>query len=348
MRVPFSVETKVAIALGRSASGVGLEMLGNLHGYAKSTSYKVVLDFCKAIVTSGLRDLYIRWPFPSQLEILATSWNARVVSSGARSCAAVVLKELVQTGCDRCVVSLLYCHPMATEAEYRCFIGGLSWETTDRDLEDAFQPFGNILEAKVVMNRDTGRSKGFGFVTFREAREMQEAIDQMHGMKLGGRPITVDKAQGKTGGNGGGGGGGRGGGGGGGGGDGCFKCGQSGHWARDCPSGGGGGYRGSYNGGRADRDSRSDRYGGGGGSRYGGERNGDRYGSSDRGSDRYGGGRPSSNRDGGNRDRYSSGGPSRSDGGGYRDRSGPYDRESGGKYGGSGGGGHRSSYDDRD
>ena len=58
---------------------------------------------------------------------------------------------------------------------------------------------------QVVVNRDTGRSKGFGFVTFREEREMQEAIEQMHGMKLDGRPITVDKASGRGSGGGGGG-----------------------------------------------------------------------------------------------------------------------------------------------
>ncbi|KAH6558630.1 hypothetical protein KP509_1Z053200 [Ceratopteris richardii] len=219
---------------------------------------------------------------------------------------------------------------MAVEVEHRCFIGGLSWETTDRDLESAFRPFGNILEAKVVMNRGTGRSKGFGFVTFGEEKEMQDAIDRMHGMELDGRLITVDKAQGRTGGGrgGSGGGGGRGGGSG----DGCFKCGQSGHWARDCSSGDGGGYRGTYGGGRGDRGSRDDRYRGSGGNYYSSD--GDR-------ADRSGG-KSSHNRD---RERYNSSGSSRNNGG-HRERAGPYDREVGSKYGSNSGSG-RSTYDSR-
>ena len=99
----------------------------------------------------------------------------------------------------------------------KLFVGGLSWDTTDDGLKQAFDRFGEIAEAKVILDRDTGRSRGFGFVTFNEADAAQSAIGEMDGTELDGRRIKVDVAQ-DRGGRGGGGRGGRGGGGGGGGG----------------------------------------------------------------------------------------------------------------------------------
>nr|ABG22104.1 Glycine-rich RNA-binding protein GRP1A, putative, expressed [Oryza sativa Japonica Group] len=54
----------------------------------------------------------------------------------------------------------------APDVEYRCFVGGLAWATDDRSLEAAFSTFGEILESKIINDRETGRSRGFGFVTF--------------------------------------------------------------------------------------------------------------------------------------------------------------------------------------
>ncbi|OIW18979.1 hypothetical protein TanjilG_23756 [Lupinus angustifolius] len=84
---------------------------------------------------------------------------------------------------------------MSDEEEYRCFIGGLAWATSDRKLKDAFDKFGKLIEAKVVVDKLSGRSRGFGFVTFGEKKAMEDAIDAMNGMDLDGRTITVDKAQ---------------------------------------------------------------------------------------------------------------------------------------------------------
>ena len=108
----------------------------------------------------------------------------------------------------------------------RVFVGGLSWGTDDDGLRAAFEAFGEVTDAKVIMDRDTGRSRGFGFVTFAQAEEMATAMEKMDGSDLDGRTIRVNEAQerpprrGGGGGGGGGRGGYRGGGGGGGGGGG--------------------------------------------------------------------------------------------------------------------------------
>ena len=77
----------------------------------------------------------------------------------------------------------------------KLFVGGLSWETTDAGLKKAFDPFGEITEAKVITERDTGRSRGFGFVTFARDEDAKTAISKMHGTSLDGRNITVNEAQ---------------------------------------------------------------------------------------------------------------------------------------------------------
>jgi RNA recognition motif-containing protein len=90
----------------------------------------------------------------------------------------------------------------------RLFCGGLAWATTTEDLQEAFASFGEITDAKVVSDRETGRSRGFGFVTFTTEEAAASARDQMDGASLGGRTIRVDLARERQGGDGGGGGGG--------------------------------------------------------------------------------------------------------------------------------------------
>jgi RNA recognition motif-containing protein len=105
----------------------------------------------------------------------------------------------------------------------KLFVGNLSFNTTENDLQDAFAAHGTVLETNLMMDRATGRPRGFGFVTMGSAEEAQKAIDAMNGKDLGGRALTVNVAkprEERPGGGGGGGGGGRrdyGGGGGGGG-----------------------------------------------------------------------------------------------------------------------------------
>jgi RNA recognition motif-containing protein len=76
----------------------------------------------------------------------------------------------------------------------KVFVGGLSWGTGDASLREAFEKFGGVDDAKVVSDRETGRSRGFGFVTFAETESVRKAIDGMNGRELDGRTLKVDEA----------------------------------------------------------------------------------------------------------------------------------------------------------
>ena len=122
----------------------------------------------------------------------------------------------------------------------RLFIGNLSFNTTEESLRAAFQEFGEVVEARLMTERETGRSRGFAFVEMATAEAVTKAIEEMNGAVLDGRPLRVNEAEARPE---------RGGGGG-------FR------------GGGGGGRGGDRGGGRGgDRGGRRDR-GGGGGNRW--------------------------------------------------------------------------------
>jgi len=79
----------------------------------------------------------------------------------------------------------------------KLFVGGLSWGTTDKELREAFEPYGSVAEAKVIKERDSGRSRGFGFVTFDNEDEATAAVEAMNESELDGRNIRVDFAHDK-------------------------------------------------------------------------------------------------------------------------------------------------------
>jgi RNA recognition motif-containing protein len=95
------------------------------------------------------------------------------------------------------------------EMSKKLFVGSLSWDTNDESLRNAFSQYGEISEAVVISDRDTGRSRGFGFVTFEDDDAADKAVAALNGTELDGRTIRVDVAQAKQ--RSGGGGGGRGG-----------------------------------------------------------------------------------------------------------------------------------------
>ena len=135
----------------------------------------------------------------------------------------------------------------------KLYVGNLSYQVDSSELEQLFTPFGQVASAQIINDRDTGRSKGFGFVEMANDNEAQAAIEALTGHEHNGRALTVNEARPRE--ERAGGGGGRGGFGGGGGGRGGY-------------GGGGGGGRGGYGGGS----------GGGGGASSRGDRGGrDRY-----------------------------------------------------------------------
>jgi hypothetical protein len=143
----------------------------------------------------------------------------------------------------------------------KLYVGNLAYSVRDDDLQQAFAQFGTVSSAKVMMDRDTGRSKGFGFVEMGSDAEAQSAINGMNGQALDGRALVVNEArprEERPGGFGGGGGGRSGGFGGGGG--------RSGGGGGGYGGGGGGG----YGGGGGGRSGGGGGYGGGGGGRSGG------------------------------------------------------------------------------
>ena len=147
----------------------------------------------------------------------------------------------------------------------KLYVGNLAYSVRDDNLQQRFSEFGTVTSAKVMMDRDTGRSKGFGFVEMGSDAEAQSAINGMNGQALDGRALVVNEArprEERPGGFGGGGGGRSGGGGFGGGGGGGYGGGGGGGGR----SGGGGG----YGGGGGSRSGGGGGYGGGGGGRSGG------------------------------------------------------------------------------
>ena len=155
----------------------------------------------------------------------------------------------------------------------KLYVGNLAYSVRDESLQAAFGQFGTVTSAKVMMDRETGRSKGFGFVEMGSDAEAQAAINGMNGQALDGRPLVVNEArprEERPGGFGGGGGGGSrsgGGGGYGGGGSSGGGGGYGGGGGSGGRSGGGGGYGGG--GGSGGRSGGGGGYGGGGGGRGG-------------------------------------------------------------------------------
>lgn len=77
----------------------------------------------------------------------------------------------------------------------KLYVGNLSYDMTDRDLHQRFEPHGTVASAQVIMDRDTGRSKGFGFVEMGSEAQARAAVAALNGQEVNGRPLTVNEAR---------------------------------------------------------------------------------------------------------------------------------------------------------
>jgi|SRR3989344_3702790 len=91
-----------------------------------------------------------------------------------------------------------YWHIKVLMQKNKLFVGSLPWKATDQDLQDLFATYGEVLSAKVVMDKFTGKSRGFAFVEMANDEQAQAAIDALNGTEMMGRPIVVNVAKPKA------------------------------------------------------------------------------------------------------------------------------------------------------
>jgi RNA recognition motif-containing protein len=87
------------------------------------------------------------------------------------------------------------CRTVKHHMSNKLFVGNLSFDITENDLKDAFAAHGTVMETNLMMDRETGRPRGFGFITMSSAEEAQKAISALNGSQLGGRALTVNVAK---------------------------------------------------------------------------------------------------------------------------------------------------------
>lgn len=87
--------------------------------------------------------------------------------------------------------------PLYPETEHKLFVGNLAWSVTSESLAQAFREFGTVVGARVLYDGETGRSRGYGFVSFETREEMENALNNLNGVELDGRALRVSLAQGK-------------------------------------------------------------------------------------------------------------------------------------------------------
>ncbi|BAD41825.1 MAG: RNA-binding protein [Bacillota bacterium] len=83
---------------------------------------------------------------------------------------------------------------------FSIYVGNLPWSTTPEDLRALFEPYGEVENARIITDRETGRSRGFGFVDMADEEAARRAIAELHNYEYGGRPLTVNEAQARQGG----------------------------------------------------------------------------------------------------------------------------------------------------
>jgi hypothetical protein len=123
--------------------------------------------------------------------------NRQMAASGMNDTSDIVAapEALPEINIDDVVIGVRPQPRRGLDRPTKLFIGGLSWDTNDDLLRGAFSKFGTLVDAAVVQDRNTGRSRGFGFVTFENDVDAETAIKQMNGAELDGRTLRVNRAE---------------------------------------------------------------------------------------------------------------------------------------------------------
>jgi RNA recognition motif-containing protein len=90
---------------------------------------------------------------------------------------------------------VMACTLSSEDPNMNIFVGNLAFTTTEQDLRELFEPHGTVDTIRIMMDRETGRSRGFGFVEMPDSRAANSAIDALNGTPLAGRPLTVNEAR---------------------------------------------------------------------------------------------------------------------------------------------------------
>ena len=121
--------------------------------------------------------------------------SQRARNPGAAGGDVTEMERLPEVKLEDIVIGVVQQPRRNTTGPVRLFVGGLSWGTSSDDLRNAFAKYGAVDEATVIMDRATGRSRGFGFVTFQRAEDAAASVKEMNGAQLDGRILKVHNAE---------------------------------------------------------------------------------------------------------------------------------------------------------
>ena len=146
-------------------------------------------------VTAGKREREMRRDRRKKEKLERLQRNRMMKAQGREPVAALQPEPLPEVKLEDVVIGVAPQPRRNTGGPMKLFVGGLSWNTTSDDLRAVFGNFGSLEDATVLMDRGTGRSRGFGFVTFTKPEEAAVAVERMNGATLDGRSLKVNNAE---------------------------------------------------------------------------------------------------------------------------------------------------------
>ena len=150
------------------------------------------------VFTGGKRDREARRDRRKQEKQQRLTYKRQMRAQGVDPDAPAIdatAEPLPEVKLEDVVISVAQQPRRNTTGPVKLFVGGLSWNSTGEDLRNTFGVFGQIEDSTVILDRSTGRSRGFGFVTFARAEDAIEAVKKMNGAEMDGRTLKVNNAE---------------------------------------------------------------------------------------------------------------------------------------------------------